>query len=105
MDTTGTVLLGLTIGCATCHDHKFDPIAQKDFYSMAAFFRNTTQAALDGNIAETPPIIVVPKDEDRAQWLKLTNDAESVKNRMADARKSPNGGFDGWLNSKPAPAG
>ena len=61
VETTGTVFLGLTVGCAACHDHKFDPISQKDFYSMAAFFSNTTQNALDGNISDTPPIIVVPR--------------------------------------------
>src|SRR5882724_11348191 len=58
VDTTSTVFLGLTVGCATCHDHKFDPIAQRDFYSMAAFFRNTTQNAMDGNAPDPPPVLV-----------------------------------------------
>jgi hypothetical protein len=71
-DTTGAVFLGLTIGCATCHDHKFDPITQRDFYAMTAFFRNTTQAAMDGNIAQTPPVIPVPaSDRDRENWRTL----------------------------------
>ena len=59
-DTTGTVWLGLTVGCATCHDHKFDPISQKDYYALTSFFRNTTQYALDGNVPDTPPTVVVP---------------------------------------------
>jgi hypothetical protein len=49
-DTTAAVWLGLTVGCATCHDHKFDPILQKDFYALGAFFRNTTQNVMDDNI-------------------------------------------------------
>ncbi len=40
LNTTGTAFLGLTIGCARCHDHKFDPISQADYYSMLGFFRN-----------------------------------------------------------------
>ncbi|MFN0170747.1 MAG: DUF1549 domain-containing protein, partial [Bryobacteraceae bacterium] len=71
VDTTGTVFLGLTVGCATCHDHKFDPLSARDFYSMAAFFRNTTQNAMDGNIPDTPPVIVVPRDEDRERWPEV----------------------------------
>ena len=64
-DTIGAVFLGLTVGCATCHDHKFDPITQKDFYGLGAFFRNTTQQVMDGNVPDTPPTAVVPRPEDR----------------------------------------
>ncbi len=65
VETTGTTWLGLTVGCASCHDHKFDPISQKDFYSLTAFFRNTTQPTMDGNVPDTPPILVLPRAEDR----------------------------------------
>lgn len=74
VDTTGTVFLGLTVGCATCHDHKFDPITQKDFYSMAAFFRNTTQKPLDGNISDTPPVLFNPLPGDVARWGQVDED-------------------------------
>ena len=60
VDTTGTVLLGLTVGCAKCHDHKFDPIRQRDYYGLYAFFDSTKDAPLDGNIALPPPFIEVP---------------------------------------------
>ncbi len=100
VDTTGTVFLGMTIGCATCHDHKFDPILQKDFYAMAAFFRNTTQAAMDGNIPDTPPQVVVPKMQDRPRWLELNAEVASLNNNLAAARKAPNATFDRWIESK-----
>ncbi len=64
VETTSAVWMGLTAGCAVCHDHKFDPISQREFYELSAFFNNTTQAAMDGNRRDTPPIIRVPTPAD-----------------------------------------
>jgi len=98
VDTTGTVWLGLTVGCATCHDHKFDPITQKDFYSMAAFFRNTTQEPRDGNIYDTPPVMFVPSDEDAPRWDALKNELPAAHDRLdALARQSD---ASDWIQSK-----
>jgi len=86
VDTTATVFLGLTLGCATCHDHKFDPLSQKDFYSMAAFFRNTTQNTMDDNIPDTPPVVVVPREEDKLRWSELNAELAEIKAKQARLR-------------------
>ena len=78
-DTTGTVFLGLTVGCATCHDHKFDPITQRDFYAMTAFYRNTTQYVMDGNISDVPPFIIVPRAEDRQRYHDLRQNLRTTR--------------------------
>lgn len=97
VDTTGAVFMGLTVGCATCHDHKFDPISNKDFYSMAAFFRNTTQSAMDGNIYDTPPILVVPREEDKARWSEIGGEERDLRGRMQAARGQSSAEVDAWL--------
>jgi hypothetical protein len=98
-DTTATVWMGLTVGCATCHDHKFDPIAQREMYSMTAFFRNTTQYALDGNVPDTPPVVTVPAAADRPKWDELQARREALKATLASAMSGPNGAFENWLRS------
>ena len=59
----GAVFLGLTTGCAVCHDHKFDPITQKDFYQLAAFFNNLDERPSDAGREGWPPFIDRPKSE------------------------------------------
>lgn len=85
-DTIGAVYMGLTVGCATCHDHKFDPIPQKDFYALTAFFRNTTQNAMDGNVSDTPPIVVVPAAQDRARWEAIAAQEKALTAQLAGVR-------------------
>src|SRR6185436_19679814 len=88
--TTGWVFLGTTMNCAACHDHKFDPIKQKDFYAMAAFFRNTTQTGFDKNIRESDVFKVVPQTaSDRGRWHAVPAEVESArKERDAQAREA-----------------
>jgi hypothetical protein len=96
-ETTSQVWLGLTTGCCVCHDHKFDPLTMKDFYSMAAFFNNTTQAAMDGNVKDTPPVVTVPKAEDRPRWETIEHDLAELR-KQADTRKqAARADFDKWL--------
>ena len=67
VDTMSTVFLGMSVGCAKCHDHKFDPIPTKSYYQLYAFFNSTKDAPLDGNLLNPEPTILAPTlDEERA---------------------------------------
>jgi len=96
-ETFSAIFLGMTTGCATCHDHKFDPITQKDFYSLGAFFRNTTQRVMDDNVPDPPPLVVVPKQEDRATWTKVTARLKDIRAEMDQAASRSDAAFRQWL--------
>jgi mono/diheme cytochrome c family protein len=85
VDTTGTVFLGLTVGCARCHDHKFDPVRQKDFYQLFAFFNSLDDKPLDGNAARYPPVALVPTAEQKAKLAQLDTKAAEVRRAIAEA--------------------
>ncbi|HEY3914804.1 MAG TPA: DUF1553 domain-containing protein [Verrucomicrobiae bacterium] len=104
VDTTSAVWLGLTAGCATCHDHKFDPISQKEYYSLTAFFRNNTSAILDGPNGNNAPILFVPLKEDTAEWTELKRAVGLTSLSFEDRKKPTQHAFDRWLaraKSKP----
>jgi mono/diheme cytochrome c family protein len=60
VNTTATVWLGLTVACAQCHDHKYDPITQKEFYQLYAFFHNVPENGLDGAKGNAAPTLRFP---------------------------------------------
>ena len=82
VETTSTVLLGLTAGCAVCHDHKYDPVSQREFYQLGAFFNNTTQPAMDGNMKDTPPVVVLPRSEFEQEWKQLQDQRSRLHHQL-----------------------
>ncbi len=96
-ETTSQVWLGMTAGCAVCHDHKFDPLSQKEFYQLSAYFNNTTQAAMDGNVKDTPPTIFVPQPEDRRRWDAISAELPTIRKELDERKKTARGEFDKWV--------
>ena len=97
VDTMSTVWLGLTTGCASCHDHKFDPITQRDFYSLAAFFRNNTMPAMDGNVSDTAPSLFVPALGDRERWNALQRKIGDEREKLAARAVEAGEAFEKWI--------
>jgi len=66
-ETTSTVWLGLTLGCARCHDHKYDPFTQKEFYQLFAFFNQTPDRGFVYNFGNEPPYVQAPLPDQKAK--------------------------------------
>ena len=96
-DTVAQVWMGLTAGCAVCHNHKFDPLSQREFYELAAFFNNTTQNAMDGNIKDTPPVIVVAKEDERPRFATLTAEIATARQAVDARRAEAKPVFESWM--------
>ena len=91
VETTATVWLAQTFNCTRCHDHKFDPFSQRDFYSLKAFFHNVAESGV-GDYSKpasvsSPPFLPVPAPEVTARIESLKKEIETAKQSEAAAAK------------------
>ena len=96
VETTSTVFLGLTMGCASCHDHKFDPLSMTDFYRFSAFFNNFDGPIMDGNAYDTRPIVTIPKPEHREDWKQVKQRRDQIAEDIQSLKKSWESEFEAW---------
>lgn len=81
-ETVATVWLGSTFGCAQCHDHKYDPLTQREFYSFYGFFNNLAERGTDENIEIPPPVIPAPTEDQAAQLAALDTKLRAIEAKL-----------------------
>ncbi len=85
VNTTAQVWLGTTIGCAECHDHKYDPVSNREFYQLYAFFHNVPEKGLDGTRVRNPaPVMKVPTPDQGARLLRYLERIPVAEKTLAD---------------------
>ncbi len=103
VQTFSTAFLGLTFECARCHDHKFDPLTQKEYYQLFSCFQNIDEAGLYSYFTMSPPtptmmLLDEPEKRRRQSLQEAVADAE---NRARTLRASKKDAFEAWLSNRP----
>jgi hypothetical protein len=84
VEATSSAFMGLTMGCARCHTHKFDPITHKEFYQFYAFFNNVPEKGLDGRTGNAEPLMLLPSDAQQRQLDALDAAIKAKEAALAD---------------------
>ncbi|MCW5978202.1 MAG: DUF1553 domain-containing protein [Bryobacteraceae bacterium] len=99
VDTTSTVWLGLTMGCARCHDHKYDPITQKEYYKVFAYFNNVPERGRAFKYGNSPPVVKAPTEEQRKELARLDESIAGAKRAFSALREEAAVAQRGWEKS------
>ena len=89
VDTTSNVWMGATMGCARCHDHKYDPIKQRDFYSFGAFFNTIPEKGLDGRAGNAEPVLALPTPQQKARQDELNYRLAVLEDHLPESEIAP----------------
>ena len=100
----GATFLGLTVGCAVCHDHKYDPTTQKDFYQLSAFFNNIDEQPFNGDKPNWAPVAQIPKPENLKTYNKVVAKRSELQSQLDAAWLQERTLIQQWLASRQNPA-
>jgi hypothetical protein len=89
VEATSSAFMGLTMGCARCHSHKYDPITHKEFYQFFAFFNSVPERGLDGRLGNAAPVLPLPSHDQQTRLDQLDAAIEARTDALADVVVDP----------------
>ncbi|MBL8290944.1 MAG: DUF1553 domain-containing protein [Bryobacterales bacterium] len=101
VEATANVFMGMTMGCARCHDHKYDPISQKDFYRFYAFFNNVAEKGLDGRKGNAEPMLPIAPVGQLKELDDLECEIRDTRDRLDE--KKIEAMIEAWQPADPGP--
>jgi hypothetical protein len=102
--TLGTAILGLTLECTRCHDHKYDPLTQRDYYSLGAFFNSIDEwGTYDNSNFRPTPTLLLTTPEQETKLAEHRRRLRDLEDRVRELRESREGEFRRWLEQNPKP--
>lgn len=96
-ETAAAAWMGLTLQCAACHDHKYDPITQPEYYRMFAYFYQSADAAMDGNAPSPAPSVRVPEPPQEARWRAQRRRREALEKEWDGYRRLAETRLPEWI--------
>jgi hypothetical protein len=96
----GATFMGLTVGCAVCHDHKYDPTSQKDFYALTAFFNNIDEKPFNGDRPVWTPVARIPKAANQEAYNRVVAKRSELAGQLASLHSQERVLISRWLESQ-----
>ncbi len=101
-NTLGKAFLGLTVECARCHDHKYDPISQEEYYSLYAFFNSINETGQIPYLGEAGPTVILTDEEVDQQLAFVQNKMREQEEKLTPTREAYQKEFTAWLEQMKA---
>ncbi len=104
VNTFGTAFLGLTVNCTQCHDHKFDPLTQREYYQLYAYFNAVPEKGLDGSKGNAAPLLEMPSPAQQTQLDGLRKNIAAAEQQIAELTQRADAGQAAWEKTAAGPA-